>query len=48
MEAKVPCAVTEEDVWWLSKKKVIGDRTTFNAVDGLHHASVNKDGMSTK
>jgi hypothetical protein len=20
MEAKVPCAVTEEDVWWLRKK----------------------------
>jgi hypothetical protein len=20
-EAKVPCAVTEEDVWWLRKKK---------------------------
>jgi diaminopimelate epimerase len=26
------------------KKKVIGDSTTFNAVDGLH-ASVNKDGI---
>ena len=32
-------------VAFAKKLKVIGDSTTFNAVDGLHHASVNKDGI---
>jgi hypothetical protein len=32
------------DVWWLLPKlKVIDTKTVFNAVDGLHHASVSND-----
>jgi diaminopimelate epimerase len=34
---------TEED-WWLSQKlKTIS--ATFNAVDGLHHATIKDDGI---
>jgi diaminopimelate epimerase len=46
MEVKALCVETEEDVWWLSLKlKTIGNSARFNAVDGLHHATIKDDGI---
>jgi diaminopimelate epimerase len=44
MEVKALCVETEEDVWWLSPK-TIENSATFNAVDGLHHATIKDDGI---
>jgi hypothetical protein len=45
MEVKALCVETEEDVWWLSQKKTVGNSARFNAVDGLHHATIKDDGI---
>jgi diaminopimelate epimerase len=46
MEVKALCVETEEDVWWLSLKlKTIENSARFNAVDGLHHATIKDDGI---
>jgi diaminopimelate epimerase len=42
MEVKALCVETEED-WWPQKLKTIS--ATFNAVDGLHHATIKDDGI---
>jgi diaminopimelate epimerase len=42
MEVKALCVT--EDVWWLSQLKTI-ESARFNAVDGLHHATIKDDGI---
>jgi diaminopimelate epimerase len=45
-DVKALCVETEEDVWWFRQKiKDDWNSATFNAVDGLHHATIKDDGI---
>jgi diaminopimelate epimerase len=42
---KARCVVTADGVWFRQKLQLIKNKTTFIATDGLHHATMETDGL---